>query len=130
MRIIIFLISLLILCCVKLTNCQLPIPAFPTSSLTSPTESLTPQTDPATFTNNPIPPANEPAFSSPSAPSTVIVLSTTTQHVGPAVTTLSPTVTVVAYVTVGKKSSCNKILLNLWNIGIFNIISTIALWFT
>lgn len=135
MHIIIFLISLLILCSINLTNCQEPI--FPTSFLTSttgfPVPSLTPSQ--AAFPNNPIPTANEPAFSSSNSPiqppSVVTVLSTTTTYVGPAVTTLSPTDTVVDYVTVVDKiSSCNKILLNLWNIGIFNIILTIALWLT
>ncbi|EXX74516.1 hypothetical protein RhiirA5_350719 [Rhizophagus irregularis] len=143
MHIIIFLISLLILCSINLTNCQYPgfptSPPFLTSTTGFPEPSLTPLPSPTsllqpTFSNNPFLTPEEPTFGSsdsPIQPSIVTVLSTTTTYVGPAVTTLPPTATVVTYVTVvDKTSSCNKPLLNLWNIGIFNIISTIALWFT
>ncbi|RGB38936.1 hypothetical protein C1646_691320 [Rhizophagus diaphanus] len=133
MHIIIFLISLLILCSINLTNCQdpnfpTPLPFLTSTGFLEPSLTPLPSLLQPTFPNSPILTPQEPTSSdSPIQPSIVTVLSTTTTYVGPAVTTLSPT-TVVIYVT--KTSSCNKTLLNLWNIGIFNIISTIFLCFT
>ncbi|GBB83944.1 hypothetical protein RclHR1_01060008 [Rhizophagus clarus] len=154
MRIINFLISLLILCnSIKLINCQEPeasptgppppplttpktppigLPVPPPPPLTTPELPPTSPTEISTV-SPPNDPIQEPALSPSGVPiqTPSVVLYTTTSYVGPSVTTLSPTATVVAYVTVDKNSSCNKVLLNLWNIGIFNIISTIALlWFT
>ncbi|CAG8490053.1 7490_t:CDS:2 [Rhizophagus irregularis] len=90
MHIIIFLISLLILCSINLTNCQYPgfptSPPFLTSTTGFPEPSLTPLPSPTsllqpTFSNNPFLTPEEPTFGSsdsPIQPSIVTVLSTTT----------------------------------------------------
>ncbi|RIA91458.1 hypothetical protein C1645_875437 [Glomus cerebriforme] len=131
-------LMLIILCRITLVNCQdnliprAPIPQIIKFPGAQPTTSI--PKDPIQPTQQPLAseiPKTLAAQPTPTpTPSPVIVLSTTIKYI-PDVTTLAPTATVVDYVADSDssdddKSSYNKILVNLWYIGLFNNIFSVT----
>jgi hypothetical protein len=136
-----FLTLLSILCYSTLTNCQtinnsieninnrnkliprIPIPQlFP---IPAPKDPENPHGNPSNTAKQNVPFTAGPSLTaSADSITTVTAYSTTTTHVAPPVTTLGPG-TVIIYTN----NSYKYILSNLWIIGIFNMISTIALCF-